>query len=107
MNRATKRIDDVEAALTPQQLTVRWMVEVHRRFPSFGDYVGWLVTVPHSSLPLHCLPQQAERSIYASMKKQSPEAVRHAVRRAVRDITFLVVLHGECNAAAMRQIQSH
>jgi hypothetical protein len=82
-----RRLDAVEAALTPTQLVLRWLAEAH----AFGDidaYVAAMLQESHPLPPLDRLAREAAAGARSAMKGKRPEIVDAAVRDALRETVF-------------------
>src|SRR5664280_262910 len=82
-----RRLDAVEAALTPTQLVLRWLAEAH----AFGDidaYVAAMLQESHPVAPLDRLAREAAAGARSAMKGKRPEIVGAAVRDALRETVF-------------------
>jgi len=91
-----RRLDKVEANLSPQQVVLLWMNEVHE----FGNIVAYLCDLKHAPTehyPLYRLPEQMKQAVRTAMKGQKPESTAHAERQAVREVVFLYGLVQQCN----------
>jgi len=100
MSQNKKRIEKIEGSLTPKQAVILWMQEAHR-YRDMSEYVLFLRGQPDTAAPLWHLPDQVEQATRESMKSQSKEVIKAAVRRAVRDVFFLFHLHQQVNAKIM------
>lgn len=95
----SRRMDQLEGALSPRSATLLWLAEAHE-FGSLPQYVNWLTDQPLSAAPLERVPKAAEAGALAATKGQPPEIMHEAARKAVRDAIFLVELVVEINTAA-------
>jgi hypothetical protein len=82
-----RRLDEVEASLSPIGLVLRWLGEAH----SFGDiesYVASLLAESPPVAPLDRLAREAAHGARTSMRGKRPELVNAAVRSALREAVF-------------------
>ena len=91
MRDAGKRLDDVEAALTPKQQVLRWLDHV-AGMGSEEAYFKWLAERSYEALPRIKLAEAVAEATRKKMRSAPKEAVEVAVRRAVRDVYFLTKL---------------
>ncbi len=107
MSSVLRRIEKIEASLTPRQAVIKWMSEAHQH-SNMQDYVTSLRGAPETAFPLYWLPDQTEKAVYAKMKGRPlrseslrREEVAHEARQAVRDVIFLFHLHQQVNSRLM------
>ena len=93
------RLDKIEKSLTPKQAVILWLQEI-RQYRNGWEYVHFLATQPESAAPIYRITTQIDRNIRETMKGQPPQVVEGAVRRAVRDVYFLINLHHQVNGYA-------
>ncbi len=91
MRDARKRLDDMEAALTPKQQVLRWLDHV-AGLGSEEAYFKWLAERSFEALPRIKLAEAVAEATRKKMRSAPKEAVEVAVRRAVRDVYFLTKL---------------
>jgi hypothetical protein len=91
-----RRLDKVEARLSPQQAMLLWMQEAHQ-YGTVQAYSASFKDLPFARYPLVVLPKQVSEAVRATMPKAKPEAVRRAERNAVREVAFLLFLVHEFN----------
>jgi hypothetical protein len=91
MRDAGKRIDDVEAALTPKQQVLRWLDHV-AGLGSEEAYFKWLAERSFEALPRIKLAEAVAEATRKRMRGEPKEAIENVVRRAVRDVDFLTKL---------------
>ena len=91
-----RRLDKIERLLTPKQAVILWLQEI-RQYRNGWEYVRFLATQPESAAPIYRITKQIDRNIRETMKGQPPQVVERAVRRAVRDVYFLINLHHQVN----------
>jgi hypothetical protein len=95
-----KRLDKIEANLTPQAAFLLWLPEA-QQYPTMTAHATALKDAPDSSYPLYRLPQQVETAVRAAHKGEKPEVISRAVRQSVRDVAYLYYLHSEVNTRLM------
>jgi len=100
MSQDKKRLDKIEESLTPKQSVILWMQEAHQ-YPNMFEYVSYLLSQPETAAPLWRLPDQVRKATRVAMKGHPEEIVQADVRRAVRDVYFLVHLHLRVNQEVM------
>ena len=91
-----RRVQKLEAGLTPKQAILLWIQEAHA-FHSVEDYVSDLMNQPKSAWPMVRLPDQVEAKVRESLKGQPKEEINRAVRQAWRDVLLLFHLHQQAN----------
>lgn len=104
MRSSKKRLDQVEASLTPRQAVLLWMEEAHQ-FPNMPEYARSLKDEPESAWPMAKLPNQVANATRAAMKGMPKEEVSTAVRDAVRDVVFLYHLHQRVNMTVYESLE--
>ena len=97
-----KRLDKVTRYLTPKQSVVHWLQEI-QPYQSIYEYVQFLRGQPESEAPITKQTRQIDNAIREAMKGQPKEAVDRAVRRAVKDVVFLIKLQHQANYEVMLQ----
>ena len=94
-----RRLEGVEASLSPTQLVLRWLAEAHR----FGDlvpYVNALLTQDPPVAPLDRLAREAVRGARSGTRGRRPEVIDAAVQSALRETVFRFELVMKINVAA-------
>ena len=94
-----RRLDKLERALTPKQAVILWLQEI-RQYRNALEYAKFLASQPSSAAPIYRITTQIDRNIRETMKGQPPQVVEGAIRRAVRDVYFLINLHHQVNGYA-------
>ncbi len=94
-----KRLDKLEWALTPKQAVILWLQEI-RQYRNGWEYAQFLASQPESAAPIYRITKQIDRNIREMMKGHPPQVVEGAVRRAVKDVYFLINLHHQVNGYA-------
>jgi hypothetical protein len=82
-----RRVDALEAALSPTQLVLRWLAEAHA-FGSLEAYVTSLLDLPGDQQPIDRLCRDACAGVRASLRGKRSEVVDAAVRNALRETVF-------------------
>jgi hypothetical protein len=100
MSATGKRLDKIEASLTPQAAFLVWLAEV-KEYPSISAFATALKDAPDSSYPMYRLPHAVAQAVEHTHKGENPEAIYRAVRQPVQDVAFLYSLHGDCNIRLM------
>jgi hypothetical protein len=77
----------IEAALTPTELVLRWLAEVHA-YDSFDAYTRALLETDPDNLPMDRLAREAEECARARSRGRPREDVQAAVRKAVVGTLF-------------------
>jgi hypothetical protein len=70
------------------------------------EYIQFLKGQPESAAPITRLTEQIDKAVRESMRGSPKEAVEPAVRRAVRDVVFLVKLHLQVNFTVMSELKA-
>jgi len=91
MKAAERRLEKVEASLTPKQQVLRWLDQVHG-FQSEDKYCEWLEGQPASELPRVRMVEAAGDAARRAMRGEPEEVIERAARDAVRDVIFLTEL---------------
>ncbi|MGB2754662.1 MAG: hypothetical protein WBD75_01935 [Phycisphaerae bacterium] len=91
MKAAEKRLEKVEASLTPKQQILRWLDQVHG-FQSEDKYCEWLKGQPASELPRVRMVEAAGDAARRAMRGEPAEVIERATRNAERDVIFLTEL---------------
>jgi hypothetical protein len=94
-----RRLDGLEATLTPTQLVLRWLEEAH----AFGDlepYVASLLAQDPPVAVLDRLAGEAESGARTAMRGKRSEIIDAAVRSALRETVFRFELAMRINVAA-------
>ncbi len=76
---AGRRLDALEAALSPAELVLRWLAEAHA-YDDFGSYFRALLDVDPADFPMDRLAREARESA----KQRSRGRPRAEADRAVR-----------------------
>jgi hypothetical protein len=91
-----KRLDKVEAGLSPQQAVLLWLNEVHQ-YGTVQAYFASLKDVPIERYPLYRLPEQMKQAVRVGLKDKKLDAVARTERKAVREVVFLFCLVQQFN----------
>src|ERR1035437_10565643 len=94
-----RRVEAVEAALSPARLVLRWLAEAHA-FGSLEAYVTSLLDLPGNQQPIDRLCRDAHAGVRASLRGKRPEVIDAAVRTALRETVFRYELVLRINVAA-------
>lgn len=92
-----KRLDKLEGSLTPKQAVILWLEEIEQ-YNSVVELVAYLRTQSESAAPVTRLTRQVEDAVRKEMKGAKDNHVEVAVRKANRDVVFLIKLHHQVNA---------
>ena len=82
-----RRLDALDASLTPTGLVLRWLAEAH----AFGDiepYVASILDLPGDEQPIDRLCREAYEGVWARLRGKPAEQVRAAVNSALRETVF-------------------
>jgi hypothetical protein len=82
-----RRVEAIEAALSPTQLVLRWLAEAHA-FGSLEAYVTSILDLPGNQQPIDRLCRDAHDGVRESLRGKRPEIVETAVRNALRETVF-------------------
>jgi hypothetical protein len=99
------RLDKVTKFLTPKQAVILWLQEI-QEYRSVYEYIQFLRSQPESAAPITRLTEQIDKAVRESMRGSPKEVVEPAVRRAVRDVVFLVKLHLQVNFSVMTELKA-
>ena len=102
MSNSTRRLERVRTVVTPTQVVLLWMEEVHQ-FYSLRDWTLSLKGKPDGAYPLVRLPAQARAAVRQEMKGQAQDAVGRAVQSAERDAIFLFHLFANANRNVLEE----
>jgi hypothetical protein len=91
-----RRLDKVAGSLTAKQAVILWLEEI-RQYQSVYEYVQFLRGLPENAAPIPRLTGQIGHAVREAMKGRPKEFVEDAVRRAVKDVVFLVKLCNRIN----------
>ena len=105
MSNSTRRLERVRTVVTPTQVLLLWMDEVHQ-FYSFRDYVLSLKGKPDGAYPLVRLPAKARAAVHQELKGQAQETIRKAADTAERDAMFLFHVFVNANRNLLEQQQA-
>jgi hypothetical protein len=97
-----KRLGRIESCLTPKEAVMVWLKETNR-FPNVMEYIKYLRDLPEALQPVTKISAQVESGTREAMKGQLQKTIDAAVRRAVRDVCFLIKLHHQVNAYQMTE----
>jgi len=91
MKATERRLEKVEASLTPKQQVLRWLDQVHG-FQAEDKYYEWLKDQPASELPRVRMVEVAGDAARRAMRGEPEEVIERAARDAERDVIFLTEL---------------
>ena len=91
MTTADRRLDRVEASLSPTALVLRWLAEAHT-YDDFTTYTRSLVEAEPPIFPLDRLAHEAEASARQQSRGLPREEAHEAVRKAIVETVFRVQL---------------
>lgn len=97
MSSAQRRLDKVEASLTPKQQVLCWL----DRMVGFGardGYLEWLSSQPVSEMPRVKLPEVVADAVRGALRGEPDVEIDRAVQDAVRDVLFLTKLAFDLDA---------
>jgi hypothetical protein len=84
---AERRLDKVEAALTPTQRVVAWLDDAHR-YGTLSAYIDSLLDKPPDDFPINRLAHGAAAATPAALRGNPAETVGPALRKAVLGTVF-------------------
>ena len=102
MTTGKRRIEKLEASLTPKQAFVRWLQDAHS-FIGIKEYVKSLKDQPDDAAPIPRLTDQVEEAIKQRLKARPREEVNKAVNQAYKDVLFLFFLHQQVNGKLLQE----
>jgi hypothetical protein len=88
---AGRRLDKVEASLSPTALVLRWLAEAHA-YDDFTTYTRSVVEAEPPVFPLDRLAHEAETSARQQARGLAREEAHAAVRKAIVETVFRVQL---------------
>jgi hypothetical protein len=91
MTTADRRLDKVDASLSPTELVLRWLAEAHA-YDDFTAYTRSLVEVEPPTFPLDRLAHEAETSARQQARGLPREEAQALVRKAIVETVFRVQL---------------
>jgi len=98
-----RRLDALEANLTPTQRILAWLDEAH----AFGDldaYVESLLDQPPDALPINRLVREAHKGARTALRGKPAEVVDAAVRKTLRETVFRFDLVIRINVSAHEMV---
>ena len=124
MTSGMRRVEKLEAGLTPKQAFLLWLQEAHA-FNRIEEYVRHLRTQPDSAAPIPKLTTQVEEAAKQNLKVQPRKQINtgkylihkhnqilkglpqqeidRAVHQARKDVLFLFFLHQQVNSKLMSE----
>jgi hypothetical protein len=100
---AVRRLDKVEAALTPTQRVLAWLAEAHTH-GTLSAYVDSLLDKSPDDFPINRLANDAATATRAALRGKPPETAAAAVRKAVLATVFRFHLVLRINVVAHETI---
>lgn len=94
-----RRLEAIEASLTPTQSVLRWLNEAHA-YGSLEANVDATLDQKLDDFPANRLCREAERSARATVGSRSPEQVNRAIHKARRETLFRFELVNRINVTA-------
>jgi hypothetical protein len=91
-----KRLERLEGYLTPKQAVLVWMEETHQH-RNIHEYIKYMKTVPEDMRPIPRLTTQVENAIRKAMVGYPKQTIEAQVKKAERDVIFLIMLHDKVN----------
>jgi hypothetical protein len=91
-----KRIETIEANLTPRQLALVWLKDTNR-YPNLVEYLKYVKDQPEEMRPVRRITDQIAEATQEAMKGFPKTAIQRAVHRAQKDVLFLIKLHHQVN----------
>jgi hypothetical protein len=91
MRTVERRLAQVEAALTPTELVVRWLADA-QTYDDFTTYTRSLVQTEPPTFPLDCLAHEAEAAARQQTRGLPREEAQAAIRQAIVGTVFRVQL---------------
>jgi hypothetical protein len=82
-----RRLASVEAALTPTQLVLRWLEEIHR-YGDMASYMRSLIDRPIGDFPMDRLCREAKESATARSRGRPSAEIDKAIRRSLVETLF-------------------
>ncbi len=96
---AERRLEAIEASLTPTQSVLRWLNEAHA-YGSLEAYVDATLDEKPDDFPVNRLCREAEHCARATVGSRSPEQINRAIRKACREAIFRFELVNRINVSA-------
>ena len=93
-----KRLDKVSRSLNPKQAVVLFLQEI-QPIQNVYELIHYIKGLPEP--PMTRITRQIGEAVRESMKGQPKETVNAAVRRAVKDVVFLIKLQHQVNYKVM------
>jgi hypothetical protein len=96
MTTSQRRLDHLEASLSPREAVLRWMAEAHQ-YPTVAAYMDSLQDAPITKYPMMRLPDQVAQAVRTARKGEKAEVITRAERTAVQEVAFLFYLQLQVN----------
>jgi hypothetical protein len=100
---AERRLDKVEAALTPTQRVLAWLDEAHT-YGTLSVYVDLLLDKSPDDFPVNRLAHDAATATRAALRGKPTDTVNTSVRKALRATIFRFQLVLRINVVAHEMI---
>lgn len=94
-----RRLEKLEAGLSPTQLVLRWLDEAHGH-GSLVAYVNSILDDPPEDFPLNRLVREARAGVRATSQTRARERAETALRAALRQVVFRFELVMRINVTA-------
>lgn len=91
-----KRMEKIETNLTPQQFALVWLKDANR-YPNLEEYLKYLKNQPEEMRPVRRITDQVAEATQEAMKGFPKETIQRAIRKAQKDVLFLIKLHHQLN----------
>jgi hypothetical protein len=98
------RLDKVEKSLTPKQTVIHWLQEI-KDYRNCTEYINFLRSQPESAAPVTRLTRQIDQVVREAMRGCPKMTIEEGVRRAVKDVVFLLKLHLQVNYKIMSNLR--
>ena len=98
----SKRLERLEDCLTPKQAVMVWLEEVNK-YANVFEYVKYVKDLPEALRPVPRLTAQVAQAIREAMSGQPKQVIQAAIRRAERDVCFLLKLRLQLNEYFMTE----
>ena len=82
-----RRLDALDASLTPTQLVLRWLAEAHA-YGSLEAYVASILDLPGDQQPIDRLCREAHDGAWTRLHGRPADQVQRAVHSALRETVF-------------------
>lgn len=100
-----KRLDKISQSLTPKQSVILWLQEL-KGYHNVNEYIQFLKGQPDDEVPITKQTKLVAEAIRQDMRGQPKESINHTVRKAVRDVVFLIKLQHQVNLEIMLKVRN-